>query len=228
MSRIAPKPQLTVQNNGHISSSWSSPERNAALVSSPDHLQPYYSPLTENSDSTEAVSPALYEDDLAPSQHFLSPTKVSFSPVVSSFGNQFSPKSSIRANPIPQSPGFSMDNSATSMSSTPVMLKSVTTASKQDRLELFMKFQPAGYQIQGPIPLQQFAQGWYPGAQTWVTFSYKDLTYPGPYPKDVDVRKRECYLSNDEFQRTFMMNRQVFYELPAWKQILLRKSCKLF
>ncbi|XP_065879796.1 villin-1 isoform X2 [Euphorbia lathyris] len=45
---------------------------------------------------------------------------------------------------------------------------------------------------------------------------------------DIDVTKREAYLSEEEFQERFGMSRQSFYQLPNWKQNKLKISLHLF
>ncbi|GJV50106.1 villin-1 isoform X1 [Tanacetum coccineum] len=48
-----------------------------------------------------------------------------------------------------------------------------------------------------------------------------------PVP-DIDITKREAYLSEDEFQEKFSMLKGAFYQLPRWKQNKLKMSLYLF
>ena len=231
--------KLNAPNNKQ---SWSSPERKEALISSPEHLESFVSPLTESSGLSSSSSLELLDGKIAPANHFAP----MFSPQNPSSSCDLLTKESTKSPFIYTSPssmpskspmlkrvnqGFPYSTTSPKTPMTPINLKPVdiSTLSKQDRLEMFMRFQPAGYQeTKVGSDTTYFAQGWYPGAQHWEIFPYNQLVYPGPYPKDVDVRKRECYLSQDEFFLVFKMNRRTFYELPAWKQISLRKTHKLF
>nr|XP_043635914.1 villin-5-like [Erigeron canadensis] len=48
-----------------------------------------------------------------------------------------------------------------------------------------------------------------------------------PVP-DIDITKREAYLSEEEFQEKFAMPKRAFYQLPRWKQNKLKMSLFLF
>ncbi|KAL3629767.1 Villin-4 [Castilleja foliolosa] len=48
-----------------------------------------------------------------------------------------------------------------------------------------------------------------------------------PVP-DIDVTKRETYLSSAEFKEKFRMAKDMFYKLPKWKQNKLKMSLQLF
>lgn len=43
------------------------------------------------------------------------------------------------------------------------------------------------------------------------------VSSPNPLP-DIDRSRREAYLSDEEFQETFHMDKDTFYKLPKWKQ----------
>ncbi|VDM98642.1 unnamed protein product [Thelazia callipaeda] len=47
-------------------------------------------------------------------------------------------------------------------------------------------------------------------------------------PAGTDTNRLEQYLTEDDFQSVFRMERHAFYALPLWKQIELRKKNKLF
>ncbi|KAI3929261.1 hypothetical protein MKX01_006497, partial [Papaver californicum] len=46
--------------------------------------------------------------------------------------------------------------------------------------------------------------------------------------KDIDVTKRETYLSSEEFREKFGMAKDAFYKLPKWKQNKLKMALQLF
>ncbi|RRT79519.1 hypothetical protein BHE74_00018935 [Ensete ventricosum] len=45
---------------------------------------------------------------------------------------------------------------------------------------------------------------------------------------DIDVTKRETYLSSVEFKEKFGMTKEAFYKLPKWKQNRLKIALQLF
>ncbi|PPD94035.1 hypothetical protein GOBAR_DD08947 [Gossypium barbadense] len=44
----------------------------------------------------------------------------------------------------------------------------------------------------------------------------------------IDLKRREAYLSDNEFQTVFGMEKEAFYKLPKWKQDLKKKKVGLF
>lgn len=48
-----------------------------------------------------------------------------------------------------------------------------------------------------------------------------------PVP-DIDITKREAYLSEEEFEEKFAMSKRAFYQLPRWKQNKVKMSLFLF
>jgi hypothetical protein len=57
---------------------------------------------------------------------------------------------------------------------------------------------------------------------------YAALCSPGPYPPEVDVRCRELYLSDVEFQRFFHCTKGGWRAIPGWKQRHIKQSLGLF
>ncbi|XP_058723366.1 villin-4-like [Vicia villosa] len=53
------------------------------------------------------------------------------------------------------------------------------------------------------------------------------ITSIDPVP-DIDVTKRETYLSSAEFKEKFGMSKDAFYKLPKWKQNKLKMAIQLF
>ena len=49
-----------------------------------------------------------------------------------------------------------------------------------------------------------------------------------PPPDGVDTTRREEYLSNDEFQKVFGMDKAAFGAKPKWKRSNLKKQHGLF
>jgi hypothetical protein len=66
------------------------------------------------------------------------------------------------------------------------------------------------------------------GQFTGRCFSFQQLQYPGPYPVGVDARRRESYLSPQDFLAVFAISRDQYALLPLWRQNELRKSKLLF
>ncbi|KAK2454348.1 villin [Trifolium repens] len=61
------------------------------------------------------------------------------------------------------------------------------------------------------------------------TFSYDQLkTTSGKNVSGIDHKRREAYLSDEEFQTVFGMVKEDFYKLPRWKQEMLKKKFELF
>ncbi|KAL3535455.1 hypothetical protein ACH5RR_003916 [Cinchona calisaya] len=60
-------------------------------------------------------------------------------------------------------------------------------------------------------------------------YPYERLTIGSPDPiTEIDVTKREAYLSSEEFKEKFGMARDAFYKFPKWKQNKLKMALQLF
>ncbi|XP_066345809.1 villin-4-like [Miscanthus floridulus] len=60
-------------------------------------------------------------------------------------------------------------------------------------------------------------------------YPYERLTTTAEDPApDIDLTKREAYLSSAEFNDKFNMTRAAFYKLPKWKQNKLKSGAQLF
>ncbi|KAL5124432.1 Villin-2 [Glycine soja] len=60
------------------------------------------------------------------------------------------------------------------------------------------------------------------------TFSYEQLkTKSGRNVPGIDLKRREAYLSEEEFNTVFGMTKEAFYKLPRWKQDMLKKKYEL-
>ncbi|KAJ8755566.1 hypothetical protein K2173_022145 [Erythroxylum novogranatense] len=65
------------------------------------------------------------------------------------------------------------------------------------------------------------------GSQT--TFRYDQLKVHSESPvTGIDFKRREAYLSKEDFQTVFGMEKEAFYNLPKWKQDLQKKKADLF
>ncbi|KAJ9181086.1 hypothetical protein P3X46_009253 [Hevea brasiliensis] len=61
------------------------------------------------------------------------------------------------------------------------------------------------------------------------TFSYDQLKAHSDNPvTGIDFKRREAYLSEDDFQTVFGMTKDAFYKLPKWKQDVQKKKVDLF
>ncbi|XP_051138716.1 villin-2-like [Andrographis paniculata] len=64
---------------------------------------------------------------------------------------------------------------------------------------------------------------------TQATFTYDQLKAKSENPvKGIDYKRREAYLSEEEFMTVLGMAKEAFYKLPRWKQDMLKKKVDLF
>lgn len=64
---------------------------------------------------------------------------------------------------------------------------------------------------------------------TRSTFTYEQLRARSENPvTGIDFKRREAYLSDEEFQSIFGMNKEAFYKLPRWKQDMQKRKFDLF
>ncbi|KAJ0262483.1 Villin-2 [Hirschfeldia incana] len=62
-----------------------------------------------------------------------------------------------------------------------------------------------------------------------ATFTYEQLKATSENPvTGIDYKRREAYLSEEEFHSVFGMEKEAFNNLPRWKQDLLKKKFDLF
>ncbi|ONK69614.1 uncharacterized protein A4U43_C05F24820 [Asparagus officinalis] len=65
--------------------------------------------------------------------------------------------------------------------------------------------------------------------ETFPVFPYERLITSSDDPvTEIDVTKREAYLSSEEFREKFGMGKRDFYKLPKWKQNKLKTTVHLF
>ncbi|XP_071720495.1 villin-2 [Rutidosis leptorrhynchoides] len=61
------------------------------------------------------------------------------------------------------------------------------------------------------------------------TFSYEQLRAKSENPvTGIDFKRREAYLSAEEFERVLGMTKEAFYKIPKWKQDMMKKKVDLF
>lgn len=61
------------------------------------------------------------------------------------------------------------------------------------------------------------------------TFSYEQLRAKSENPvTGIDFKRREAYLSAEEFEGVLGMTKEAFYKIPKWKQDMMKKKVDLF
>ncbi|XP_024968746.1 villin-2 [Cynara cardunculus var. scolymus] len=61
------------------------------------------------------------------------------------------------------------------------------------------------------------------------TFSYEQLRAKSENPvTGIDFKRREAYLSGEEFEAVLGMTKEAFYKIPKWKQDMMKKKVDLF
>jgi len=64
--------------------------------------------------------------------------------------------------------------------------------------------------------------------QSTQYYPYAQLRTPGPFPAGIDVRYRELYLNDAEFESVFGTLKKNWSCIPLWKQISMKKAAGLF
>ncbi|XVF56156.1 hypothetical protein PTKIN_Ptkin06aG0094500 [Pterospermum kingtungense] len=78
-------------------------------------------------------------------------------------------------------------------------------------------------------PKQEIDQDENGSGNTQITYSYEQLKAKSENPvTGIDFKRREAYLSDEEFETIFGMTKEAFYELPKWKQDIQKKKVDLF
>ncbi|KAK8476300.1 hypothetical protein V6N11_074273, partial [Hibiscus sabdariffa] len=61
------------------------------------------------------------------------------------------------------------------------------------------------------------------------TYSYDQLKSKSENPATgIDLKRRETYLSEEEFETVFGMTKEAFYKMPKWKQDGKKREVDLF
>ncbi|KAF5473270.1 hypothetical protein F2P56_009894 [Juglans regia] len=67
------------------------------------------------------------------------------------------------------------------------------------------------------------------GSESGQTFTYDQLKAKSDNPATgIDLKRREAYLPDEEFQTIFGMTKEAFCKLPKWKQDMQKKKVDLF
>ncbi|OWM78939.1 hypothetical protein CDL15_Pgr003110 [Punica granatum] len=67
------------------------------------------------------------------------------------------------------------------------------------------------------------------GESSITVFSYDQLKAKSDNPvTGIDFKRREAYLSDEEFQTILGMTKEAFYKLPKWKQDMYKRKADLF
>ncbi|KAE9621679.1 putative villin headpiece, villin/Gelsolin, ADF-H/Gelsolin-like domain-containing protein [Lupinus albus] len=78
-------------------------------------------------------------------------------------------------------------------------------------------------------PKQEKVEDGNDGQNNQSVFSYEQLnTKSGSVVSGIDLKRRETYLSDEEFESIFKMTKEAFSKLPRWKQDMLKKKVDLF
>ncbi|PPR82507.1 hypothetical protein GOBAR_AA38211 [Gossypium barbadense] len=78
-------------------------------------------------------------------------------------------------------------------------------------------------------PNQKIPQDENGSGSTQSAYSYEQLkAITGNAATGIDLKRREAYLADNEFQTVFGMEKEAFYKLPKWKQDLKKKKVGLF
>ena len=59
-----------------------------------------------------------------------------------------------------------------------------------------------------------------------VKFKVQELV--GKFPEGVDPAKKECYLTDSDFEEVFKMTREEFLSKKGWQRVELKKQLGLF
>lgn len=91
------------------------------------------------------------------------------------------------------------------------------------------KFEPDENVVNAvPVELPNAAVFSYKAASETGKFTPEQLmAAKGALPAGVNPRKRETYLTDEDFERTFNMSAAVFTSLPKWKRDKLKKSLEM-
>ncbi|XP_018471331.2 villin-4 [Raphanus sativus] len=81
----------------------------------------------------------------------------------------------------------------------------------------------------GSLTIQEDAKEGVEDEEDLPAYPYDRLKTTSPDPiTDIDVTRREAYLSSEEFKEKFGMTKEAFYKLPKWKQNKFKMAVQLF
>ncbi|CAA3011222.1 villin-3-like [Olea europaea subsp. europaea] len=100
-------------------------------------------------------------------------------------------------------------------------------ASEVKETETVDPFVEANGEDSKPNPEREQDENGSESSQT--TFHYEQLKAKSDNPvTGIDFKRREAYLSEEEFQDVFGVTKEAFYKLPKWKQDMQKKKFDLF
>ncbi|XP_022847678.1 villin-3-like [Olea europaea var. sylvestris] len=100
-------------------------------------------------------------------------------------------------------------------------------ASEVEETETVDPFVEANGEDSKPNPEREQDENGSESSQT--TFHYEQLKAKSDNPvTGIDFKRREAYLSEEEFQDVFGVTKEAFYKLPKWKQDMQKKKFDLF
>ncbi|PKI32334.1 hypothetical protein CRG98_047281, partial [Punica granatum] len=83
--------------------------------------------------------------------------------------------------------------------------------------------------VEDSEPKQESEQYETDSASAPTIFSYDQLRAKSENPvTGIDFKRREAYLSDEEFQSVLGMTKEAFYKLPRWKQDMHKRKVDLF
>lgn len=214
-----PKRRASVSYGGRSSSVPDKSQRSRSMSFSPDRVRvrgrsPAFNALAatfENSNSRNLSTPPpvvrkLYPKSVTPDSGNLAPKAAAIAALTTAFEKTAPP----RPNLIPKS----VKASPEAPKSTPKSeSKENLMSSRLDSLTIQEDTKEGDAEDEEGVP----------------TFPYERLTVNSADPiSEIDITKRETYLSSAEFRDKFGMTKGDFYKLPKWKQNKLKMAVQLF
>ncbi|XP_057422444.1 villin-4-like [Lotus japonicus] len=215
---VKPKRRASVSLGGRSSSVPDKSQRSRSMSVSPDRVRvrgrsPAFNALAANFENTNArnlstpppIIRKLYPKSMSPDTAKLGPK----SSAIASISSTFEPPSA-REKLIPRS------------------LKASSGASKSDP-EISEKDDSMSSTTESPNVQGDVKEGEAEDDEGLPVYPYESVNTDSTDPAtDIDVTKREAYLSPEEFQKHLGMTKKEFNKLPKWKQNKLKMAVNLF
>ncbi|XP_022842295.1 villin-3-like [Olea europaea var. sylvestris] len=126
-----------------------------------------------------------------------------------------------------RSPSIEASHPATTKIENPLEVEDSKEASEVKETETIKPVVEANGDDSEPKPERELDENGTESGQT--TFRYEQLKAKSNKPvTGIDFKRREAYLSDEEFQAIFGMTKEAFYKLPKWKQDMQKKKVDLF
>ncbi|XP_020265877.1 villin-5-like isoform X2 [Asparagus officinalis] len=174
-------------------------------------------PSTRNLSTPPPVVRKLYPKSVSPDSAKAAPKSTSIAALGASFESS---KESIKPNIIPKSlkvsPVAKKTNSETAN-------KANSEANAKDSITRMSS------RIESLTIKEDVKEGEAEDEEGLPVFPYERLTVNCADPvTEIDITKRETYLSSAEFKEKFGMTKDAFYKLPKWRQNKLKMTLQLF